>query len=271
MPFSPKTLSESEKYDLINRLMEEIKLRKYSSRTGRLYVSMVRRWLDSGRTARDFLLSYSDASTSTMRSAYFALRFFHVHVLDEPFPQKIPLARKDARLPTVLSKEEVNAMLSGTENIKHRAILAALYYAGLRLSEVLNLRWEDLDFDRKLIHVRNSKGRRDRVVFLHARLSELLDIYRSGDREGLVFTSGHGGKKYSPKTVQLVVRDSAIRAAIKKRVTPHTLRHSFATHLLESGADIRYIQQLLGHKDIKTTMIYTHIANRDINRLADLL
>jgi len=86
-----------------------------------------------------------------------------------------------------------------------------------------------------------------------------------------VFTSGHGGKEYSPKTVQLVVRDSAIRAAIKKRVTPHTLRHSFATHLLESGADIRYIQQLLGHKDIKTTMIYTHIANRDINRLADLL
>ncbi|MDO9537320.1 MAG: tyrosine-type recombinase/integrase [Thermoplasmata archaeon] len=271
MPFSPINVTPAERYALIAKLVEEVKLRKYSPKTGRLYVSMVRRWLLSGDSARDFILSYSDASASTMRVANFALRFFFENVLREQFPMDIPLAGKDAKLPTVLSRDEAKAMLSGTENVKHRAIIGALYYGGLRLSEAINLTWEDLDFGRMLVQVKQAKGRKDRVVFLHLELKNLLDAHNSDNREGLVFVSGYSGGKYNPKTVQLVVREAAARAKIKKHVTPHTLRHSFATHLLEGGADIRYIQKLLGHKDLKTTQIYTHVAETDMARLARML
>ncbi len=271
MPFDAKKLSSDEKYDLIGRLIEEVKLRKYSHRTGKLYVSMVKRFMESGKSPREFLLAYSDASASTMRAAYFSLKFFYNNVLREPFPEELPLAGKDAKLPVVLSRAEAKAMLSGTDNIKHRAILAALYYAGLRLSKAINLKWVDIDFDRELVHVRNSKGRKDRIVFLHPELKAMLDAYRPENRDGLVFVSGYSGEKYSPKSVQLVVRDAAKRAGITKHVTPHTLRHSFATHLLEGGADIRYIQKLLGHKDLKTTQIYTHVAETDMSRLAKIL
>jgi site-specific recombinase XerD len=271
MPFDPINITPADRYALIGKLMEEVKLRKYSYKTGHLYVSMVRRWLLSGQSARDFILSYSDASASTMRIANFSLRFFHENVLHKPFPEDIPLAGKDAKLPTVLSRDEAKAMLAGTENAKHRAVLGALYYAGLRLSEAIGLEWEDLDFGRGVIHVRNAKGRKDRMVFLHPELKSLLDAYKPEGREGLVFVSGYSGGKYTPKSVQLVVKDAAARARIKKNVTPHTLRHSFATHLLEGGADIRYIQKLLGHKDLKTTQIYTHVAETDMSRLAGML
>jgi len=271
MPFDPVNTTSAERYELIGKLIEEVKLRKYSYKTARLYASMVRRWLLSGKSARDFILSYSDASASTMRAANFALRFFHENVLHEPFPEDIPLAGKDAKLPTVLSRNEVKAMLAWTENSKHKALLGALYYAGLRLSEAIGLRWDDLDFGRMVIHVRNAKGRKDRMVFLHPELKVLLDSHNPGDREGLVFVSGYSGGKYVSKTVQLVVKEAAARARIKKNVTPHTLRHSIATHLLEGGADIRYIQKLLGHNDLKTTQIYTHVAETDMSRLAGML
>ncbi len=271
MPFDPINVTAADRYTLIGKLMEEVKLRKYSYKTGRLYISMVRRWLLSGQSARDFILSYSDASASTMRVANFALKFFYETVLREPFPEDIPLAGKDAKLPTVLSRDEVKAMLSGTENAKHKALLGALYYGGLRLSEAINLNWEDLDIGRMVIHVRNAKGRKDRMVFLHPELKLLLGAYKPEGREGLVFISGYSDGKYVSKSVQLVVKDAAARARIKKNVTPHTLRHSFATHLLEGGADIRYIQKLLGHKDLKTTQIYTHVAETDMARLAGML
>jgi site-specific recombinase XerD len=271
MPFSPTNVTPADRYALIGKLMEEVKLRKYSYKTGKLYISMVRRWLLSGQSARDFILSYSDASASTMRAANFALRFFYQNVLRERFPEDIPLAGKDAKLPTVLSRDEAKAMISGTENAKHKALLGALYYGGLRLSEAIGLKWDDLDFGRMLVHVRDGKGRKDRVIFLHPELKILLDAHCSNNSEGLVFVSGYSGGKYVPKTVQLVVKEAAARARIKKNVTPHTLRHSFATHLLEGGADIRYIQKLLGHKDLKTTQIYTHVAETDMGRLASML
>ncbi|MDO9538265.1 MAG: tyrosine-type recombinase/integrase [Thermoplasmata archaeon] len=271
MPFDTKNLSSDEKYDLIGRLIEEVKLRKYSYRTGKLYASMVKRFLESEKSPRDFILSYSDASASTMRVANFSLRFFYENVIREPFPEGIPLAGKDAKLPVVLSRAEAKAMLSGTENIKHRTILATLYYAGLRLSEAISLKWVNIDFDRELVHIRDSKGRKDRIVFLHPELRALLDIYKPESRDGLLFVSGYSGGKYTPKSIQLVVRDVTKRVGIKKQVTPHTLRHSFATHLLEGGADIRYIQKLLGHKDLKTTQIYTHVVETDMARLAGMI
>ncbi len=264
-----KNYSPEERYKLIGKLIEEVKLRRYSYQTRKSYISVVKDFLASGKTPRDFLLSYSNKSKSTMRSAYFAMKFFHENVLNTKFDEKLPLARKSLKLPLVLSREEVIKMIESTSNLKHKMVIMFLYYAGLRLDEVRNLGWKDIDFDRETIHLKTAKGDKERVVFLHKKLSDILRMYGIKE-EGPIFVSQREGK-YNKRTIQQIIKSAAKKAGIKKNVTPHTLRHSFATHLLESGADIRYIQQLLGHKDLKTTQIYTHVANKDIKKLADLL
>lgn len=216
------------------------------------------------------MLSNSDKSNSTMRSIYFSLKFFHENVLNESFKTQLPLAKKGRKLPIVLSKEEVKKMIYATENLKHKLIIMFLYYAGLRLNEVINLRWQDIDYDREIIHIKDAKGSKDRVVFLHRELKKLLEIYSENIREGVVLASQRSGR-YNKRTIQKIVKNAAVKSDITKNVTPHTLRHSFATHLLEAGADIRYIQHLLGHKNLKTTQIYTHIANKDIKKLSKFL
>jgi len=204
-----------------------------------------------------------------MRVAYFALKFFYEDVLHEKFDEELPLAKKALKLPIVLSREEVSKIIEVTNNLKHRLVLMFLYYAGLRLDEVRNLRRVDLDFDRDVIHLKNAKGGKEGVVFLHAKLKELLKIHGI-NKEGFIFLSQRGGK-YNKRTIEQIVKYAAKKVGIRKKVTPHTLRHSFATHLLESGADIRHVQQLLGHKDLKATQIYNHVANKDIKKLANLL
>ena len=264
-----KRLSSEERYRLIGKLIEEIKLRRYSYQTGKSYISIVKDILASGKTPREFLLSYSPKSKSIMRSVYFALKFFHENVLNKSFEDKLPLARKSLKLPIVLSKEEINKMIESTNNMKHKLVIMFLYYAGLRLDEARNIKWQDIDFDMEIIHLKTAKGDKERVVFLHKKPIEILKIYGT-KKEGPVFVSQRD-RKYNKRTIQQVIKSASKKVGIKKNVTPHTLRHSFATHLLEGGADIRYIQQLLGHKDLKTTQIYTHVANKDIKRLADLL
>ena len=131
------------------------------------------------------------------------------------------------------------------------------------------MRWQDIDFERDLIHIKQTKGEKERVVFLHEKLKEFLSKY--GIRNsGLVLISERG-RRYNERTIQQIVKNAARKAGIKKKVTPHTLRHSFATHLLEAEADIRHIQQLLGHKSLRTTKIYTHVASKDIKKLTNLL
>lgn len=264
-----KNYSSEEKYRLICKLTEEIKLRMYSYQTGKLYISFVKEFLAYGKTPREFLLSYTTKSKSTMRSAYFALKFFHENVLNAKFEEELPLARKSLKLPLVLSKEEVIRMIDSTNNLKHKIIIMFLYYAGLRLDEVRNISWSDIDLDRETIHLKTAKGDKERVVFLHKKLIETLSMLGMKDA-GPIFISQRDGK-YNKRTIQQIIKSASRKAGIKKNVTPHTLRHSFATHLLESGADIRYIQQLLGHKNLKTTQIYTHVANKDIKKLANLL
>ena len=204
-----------------------------------------------------------------MRGVYFALKFFYENVLNEKFDESLPLAKKDLKLPVVLSRGEISKVIEVTTNIKHKLVLMCLYYAGLRLDEVRNLKWQDIDFDRDIVHVKTAKGEKERVVFLHSKLKEMLKIY-GVNKQGLVFMS-QMGRKYNKRTIQQIVKNAARKAGIKKKVTPHTLRHTFATHLLEAGADIRYIQQLLGHKSLRTTQIYTHVAGKDIKKLANLL
>ncbi len=260
---------QKDKEQLLTKLAEETKLRKYSPRTTDAYIKIVSRFIDSGKTAREFLLTNADKSRSTVRTVYFALSFLYEKVLNTRFREKLPLAKNEGKIPQVLNKEEVEQLLEATLNIKHKLLMAVMYYGGLRLDEVISLKWTDFDYIRNIIHLKTTKGNKERAIFLHPKIKNLMEIFGKKS-EGLVFPSNREGK-LSSRTVELIVRHAAAKAGIKKRVTPHTLRHSFATHLLEAGADIRSIQQLLGHKDLKTTQIYTHVANKDLTNLAKLL
>lgn len=170
-------------------------------------------------------------------------------------------SRKSYSLPNYLTKEEVRKLIAKVENIKHRCIIKLLYGSGLRLSELLHLRVSDIDSKSMIIHIRKSKGNKDRVVMLSNSLLQELRIYFKKHKPNDFLFEGQTGGIYSAKSVQMIVKKAASKAGIKKQVTPHTLRHSFATHLLESGTDVRFIQELLGHNSIKTTEIYTHITN----------
>ena len=253
----------------LNKLSEELRLRKHSRRTEKAYTLITRKFIESQLQPREFLLEYADKSRSAIRSVYFALKFFYDNVLRQKFDENIPLAKNKGKLPVVLNKEEISNMLESTLNLKHRLVLMFLYYTGIRLNEAVNLKWEDIDFKRDIIHLKIAKGEKQRIIFLHDKLKKFIE-YFSIKKEGFVFLSNMG-KKYDERTIQMIVRHAAKRAQIGKRATPHTLRHSFATHLLEAGADIRHIQKLLGHSNLQTTQIYTYVANKDIKKLAGLL
>lgn len=164
-------------------------------------------------------------------------------------------------LPKYLNLDEVKRMIATVTNLKHRCILKLLYGCGLRLNELLNLKITDIDSSNMIIHIRNAKGNKDRVVMLSMQLLDELRVYVKEFKPEIYLIEGQSGGVYSERSVQNIVKEAARKAGIKKRVTPHMLRHSFATHLLENGTDIRFIQELLGHSSIKTTEIYTHITS----------
>jgi len=251
------------------KLREELVLRRYSPRTIESYEGIVMRFLRTGKPPREFLLSYSRCSKSAMRNVYFALKFFYEKALNEKFSEKIPLAQDSKKLPVVLNKQEIKNMFELTRNHKHRLILALLYYAGLRLDEARNIYWQDVDFERSLLHIKTAKGDKDRIVFLHDQLRRILE--EDGLKKSGIILLSERGTRYTDRTIQEIVPNSCKEAGIAKKATPHSLRHSFATHLLEAGANLRSIQQLLGHKELRTTQIYTHVANNEIKNLASLI
>ncbi len=238
-----------------------------------IHIFIVKKFLESGKNVRDFLLKYSNKSDSTIRGSYFALKFFFKNVLDKKFNEKIPLAKKKKKLPTVLNKEEVNKLFQVTKNPKHKLVLSLLYYAGLRLNEVRNLKWRDIDFSRGMIHVKKAKGSKHRAVFLHKNLKDRLQDRaekKGGNKKGFILISERGNK-YSKRSIQKIVKKAKHKSGIGKKISPHTLRHSFATDLLNQGVDLRLVQEFLGHKNISTTQVYTHVTNkklRDIHKKA---
>jgi integrase/recombinase XerD len=183
-------------------------------------------------------------------------------------PGELTRPRTQHRLPNVLSKEEVKRVLSAPVNEKHRVILSVIYGCGLRRSEVLMLEPQDLDRDRMLLSVRQSKGFKDRVVPVSQKLVEIIDSYMKRYRPKVyLFEGQYPGRRYSAGSVEKVFRMASKKAGIKKNITLHGLRHSYATHLLEAGTDLRYIQELLGHKSSKTTEIYTHVTENSIQKI----
>ena len=175
--------------------------------------------------------------------------------------------RREKVLPNVLSKEEVKAILDAPYNLKHRAMLAMIYSCGLRRGELLSLTKFDIDSKRMVVIIRMAKGKKDRIVPLSPKILNLLrDYYKSYNPKEFLF-EGQSGGKYSEKSLENVFKQSLFKARNKKPVTLHWLRHSYATHLLESGTDLRYIQDLLGHKSSKTTEIYTHVSTKNIQNI----
>jgi site-specific recombinase XerD len=179
--------------------------------------------------------------------------------------------RKEKQLPEVLAKEEIIKIINSTNNIKHRCIVGLLYSSGLRRSELLNLTITDIDSKRMVVKINNAKGNKDRISILSPSiLKDLRHYYKAYQPKKYLF-EGQKGNKYSVTSVLNIISAATKKAGILKRVTPHMLRHSFATHLLENGTDLRHIQLLLGHSSTKTTEIYTHVANRSFMEIKDLL
>lgn len=250
-------------------ISDECKLKGYSQKTIDNYAHHVGKFLESEKNPRDYLLSLinKEKADETIRSACFAIKFY-LNILKKDDPEidsilkDIPNIKRERKLPIILSKEEINRMINSTKNLNHRLIIQIGYSAGLRCSEIINLKWQDIDFDRNIIHIKKAKGKKDRIVMLSQKVKEglqALDV----EKDGYVFVTNRNGK-YTPRTIQKIIENTTKNSGITKKTTPHTLRHSFATHLLENGTDIRYIKELLGHANISTTLIYTKVSNHNI-------
>lgn len=180
---------------------------------------------------------------------------------------QIERPRKEKKLPIVLSANEVKSIFNTITNLKHKALLTLLYSAGLRIGEAINLEITDIDSQRMLIHIKQAKGKKDRYTLLSPAFVKILrDYYLAYKPEKYLFEGQKGGK-YSNTSAQKVLKNALFKAGIRKKITLHSLRHSFATHLLEKGTDIRYIQELLGHSSPKTTMIYTHVTETSLKKI----
>lgn len=218
------------------------------------------------------VLAKRNYSISSHRQAMNALKhFFRLNSYLNVEVEKISIPKKDRKLPDVLSTEEVISILQATRNLKHRAILGLIYSSGLRIGELLKLKLADVDLERQSVYVKSGKGRKDRHTTLGQSIQPLLLNYVRTYRPECFLFEGKKGMAYSASSVRAFLKKSCQLANIRKKVTPHTLRHSFATHLLENGVDIRYIQELLGHSRPETTMIYTHVTERSISAIQNPL
>lgn len=217
---------------------------------------------------KDYILK-KNLSASYQNQVINAIKLFYRNRFDRAMEVDfIQRPRREKRLPNVLSKKEIKAILEAPTNLKHRAMISLIYACGLRRSELLNLTLKDIHSDRNLLFIRQSKGKKDRVVPISMKLIAMLrDYYKAFKPKTWLFEGQIAGEKYSERSIQLVLNQSVSKAKINKQVSLHWLRHSYATHLLESGTDLRYIQELLGHSSSKTTEIYTHVSTRNLQQI----
>ena len=209
-----------------------------------------------------FSVSYQSGMINAVK------KFFAIQKNKKLDPLAIEHPKKEKRLPQVLSKEEVKALLNAHQNIKHRTILSLVYACGLRREEVLNLQLEDVESKRKILRINKGKGNKDRIVPISERIIEMLrQYYLAAKPRTFLFEGSQPGNAYSEGSIQKVLKSAVKKAKIKKPVTLHWLRHSYATHLMESGTDLRVIQMLLGHGSSKTTEIYTHVSQKSLENV----
>jgi site-specific recombinase XerD len=271
-------VNTEERKQLLDDLKREINVRNFSSNTLKNYMSGVTQFLDrlTVETSKDWIKAFKDhliylrderkLAATTINLYANSIRFFIEVVLDiRPGEDILIKMKTDKALPKVHSLESIKKIINAPSNFKHRLILMVTYGCGLRLSEVHSLRREHIDFDRKAVTIRKAKGKKDRVVMLDDTLAELIkDWMNTGCGKEFLFEGYTEGEPLSRRTIEKIFENACIKAAIDPRGGIHSLRHSFATHLLEQGTDLRYIQELLGHASSKTTEIYTHVAMHKI-------
>ena len=260
---------------LRQRMLEDLQIRNYSPSTVRCYVRSVADFAKHFKRSPDqlgseeirswqlYLLRDKGVKISSYIQSVCGLRFFYTNTLHRKVEiERIPLPRHEKKLPVILSKEEVKALLEAPRNLGHRAMLATMYGGGLRVSEVSNLKVCDIDGTRKVIWIRDGKGNKDRQVMLSSPLREVLAAYFRWKRPtDWLFPGGKPDRPIACNSVFQACRKAARKAGIAKPVHPHSLRHAFATHLLEDGVNLLVIRDLLGHRNLKTTERYLHVAD----------
>ncbi len=262
----------------IQRLDDELRLRRYSPKTRQSYVRCVTEYFGFAKERasrvdvdliRQFLLKKEGKGDSSQTINLFlnAIKFYYRDVLKSPERIGIKFAKRTKRLPVVLSKEEIEKILTTIANGKHYLLIALSYSAGLRVSEVIRLRVRDIQPDELMLTIRQAKGNKDRVTIFSEKLRpKIASLVAGRNADEYVFSSERGGK-LTERSAQLVFQRAWQKSGIKKAATFHSLRHSFATHLLENGTDVRYVQELLGHQNIRTTQIYTQVTNPSLKRI----
>lgn len=267
--------------ELIDKYEKILRLKNYSPKTEKAYLHHLNLFLDyiskSNISSVDskILLDYFNYLKQTRNFSYSAIkqslasvRFLFLDVLKKEidFDFFVKMKRPNS-LPNILTVDEIREIINSITNLKHRAIISTIYSCGLRISEAVNLKINDIDSSAMTVKIVNAKGRNDRIVMLSEKLLFLLREYFKEYKPKIYLFEGQKGEQYSTRSIQQIFNNAAKKVGIKKKVTVHSLRHSFASHLLDNGTDIRFIQELLGHKHLSTTQIYTHINPVSVKRI----
>lgn len=284
--FLPQKAPHNKNYkDLPPEYLEMLERKRYSQNTIKTYLSYMRSFVEefSGRKLESIttseinsyiskLIRTKGISSSQQNQRISAIKFYYEKVLGRKRVYfQLSRPKKEKKLPKVLLVEEIEQILKHCTNLKHKCILMTLYSGGLRRSELINLKIADIDSKQMLIRITDSKGNKDRHTLLSETLLKLLRDYLKFYKPMYWLFEGQGGGQYSATSIENVMRKALKKAQINKHATPHTLRHSFATHLLEQGINLRYIQELLGHSSTKTTEIYTHVSSRQLSKIKNPL
>ncbi len=269
---------EVDKY--LEKISTELKLRDCSPRTIETYNFFLLKFFKTIapeksaenitlENCRNFLAGLIDKYSNKSRAlAVSSLRFFFSRILDKPEVYvKLRVPKKEEKLPVVLTMQEIRDLINSTKNKKSKLIIKMLYSSGLRVSELVNLKSNDIDFNENTGWVRRGKGKKDRLFKIALSISKQLQKYINKNPENKYIFSNSNNKHLTTRNIQLLIKKAAKKAGINKKVTPHTLRHSFATHLLEAGENLLVIQNLLGHKNLETTKVYTHLSTDEIKKV----
>jgi integrase/recombinase XerD len=271
--------------ELPSGYLEKLIQKRYSQNTIKTYVSYMRSFMEEfnnrnpgsviTQEINEYILKLirtRGISPSQQNQRISAIKFYFEQVLGRKKSYyQLDRPKKDNRLPKILAVEEVELILRHCKNLKHKCILMTLYSGGLRRSELINLKITDIDSRRMLIRITQSKGNKDRHTLLSDKLLKLLRDYFRFYKPKYWLFEGQGGGQYSATSIANIFRKALRKAQITKHATPHTLRHSFATHLLEQGINLRYIQEILGHSSISTTEIYTHVSSKQLTKIQNPL
>ncbi|MDP1834032.1 MAG: tyrosine-type recombinase/integrase [Candidatus Moranbacteria bacterium] len=258
--------------EFLGKIKDELRLRNYSPRTVESYLACLNEYFKVAKiikrepeilVIKKYLLGKQDRgqSSQTINLHLQAIKYFYREIMKSKVAIEIKFAKTASKLPIVLSRKEIEKIIDSIKNPKHKLLISISYGAGLRVSEAINLKIKDLDLDGLTIHIKGAKGNKDRIsLFSKKLLFQLRELVVSSGANSYIFESNRGGK-LTERTAQKIFEKALEKAEIKKNATFHSLRHSFATHLLENGTDVRYVQELLGHANIRTTQIYTKVTN----------